>query len=156
MNRRKLALHVNPSPLAYETPEDVTNPVDCEDKLAVKTGQQLPSTTDKEHTEAEISIIPEVNNETINLTEQPLIIDSLTGRDSKETENVLSKEEINLPQVKDFIMYINLYFLSLVLRSNGLTIFIFGKVNCHVIHLLNHMKTLLYQFSINYKDNLFS
>ena len=100
MNRRKLALHVNPSPLAYETPVDVTNPVDCEDELAVKTGEQLLSTTDTERTEAEIHIIPEVNSETINLTEQPLIIDSLTGTGSKETENVLPKKEINLPEVK--------------------------------------------------------
>ena len=92
----------------------MANPVDCEDELAVNTNEGVLATTDKENTEAEIPIIPEGNSETINLTEQPPIVDSLTGTGSKETENVLSKEEISLPPVKDFIMYINLYLFSII------------------------------------------
>jgi hypothetical protein len=94
MNRRKLALHVNPSPLAYETPVDVTNPVDCEDVLAVNTDEEVLATAD-----AGMLVAPEITHEAIKLTEQPPIIDTLVGTSSNETENVLPNIEISLPEV---------------------------------------------------------
>ena len=94
MNRRKLALHVNPSPLANETPADITNPVDCEDELAVNTDEAVLATAD-----AGIPVAPEISHEVIKLTEQPPIIDTLVGTSSTETENVLPNKEISLPEV---------------------------------------------------------
>jgi hypothetical protein len=106
INRRKLALHVNPSALAFQKP---ISAVASEDELAVMTGEELPSTADKEQTEAAIAIIPELS-QAVKLTEQPIIIDTLTGTNSNEATTVLPKKEINLPKVKSFIININLYF----------------------------------------------
>jgi hypothetical protein len=72
------------------------------------TGEELPSTADKEQTEVAIAIIPELS-QAVKLTEQPIIIDTLTGTNSNETTTVPPKKEINLPKVKSFIININLY-----------------------------------------------
>ncbi len=96
-HRRKLALHVNPSSLAETKETDVD-----EDE------HELPPAIE-ETIEEDISVTAEISHETMKLTEQPSIIDSLTEVNVKETENVLPKKEINLPKVK-FLFIKSLFF----------------------------------------------
>ncbi|CAF2145915.1 unnamed protein product [Rotaria magnacalcarata] len=95
IHRRKLALHVNPSSLALQKPNDETNNVE----------QEYDSTaTDEIETEQVEVIIPTgaIHGE-IKLTEQPVIIEKLnetTTTTTNEAENVLPKKELNLPQAE--------------------------------------------------------
>jgi len=86
IHRRKLSLHVYPSPLALM---DETNDVETE------AGEELPSTNDEE-----ISVNAEITHETIKLTEQPPIVDSLTETNLTETDKFVPKNEINLPKTE--------------------------------------------------------
>jgi hypothetical protein len=62
IHRRKLALHVNPSPLALQVPIDDEN----EGESAALTDEELPSTADEEYAE---TITTEISHESIKLTE---------------------------------------------------------------------------------------
>jgi len=95
IHRRKLALHVNPSALALQTPCNEVAAVESEDEIAVIIGGELPSTIDEEHKEADVVLKTEISHETVQLTKQPSIIDPLVD---KETEKVLPKKEINFPK----------------------------------------------------------
>jgi hypothetical protein len=93
IHRRKLALHVNPSPLALQVQIDDEN----EGESAALADEELPSTADEEYAE---TITTEISHESIKLTEQPPIIDTLIEKDLQESANGLPKKEINLPKVK--------------------------------------------------------
>jgi hypothetical protein len=77
VHRRKLALHVNPSALALQTSNTDPVAVAEEDELAVVTGEDLPSTVDLEHSEADVALATQISHETVQLTKQPSIIDTL-------------------------------------------------------------------------------
>lgn len=89
--RRKLSLHVNPSPLAQN--KDL-KAVKSEDELAAMAGQVLPSTV-KEETPA----TAQVTHESTNLTEQPTIVDSLTAVHPQESLKIASEKQLDLPKV---------------------------------------------------------
>jgi hypothetical protein len=143
IHRRKLSLHVTPSPLVQT---DETNAVAI---VAAITGGELPSTIDKE-----ISITTEIIHEAMKLTEQPPIVHPLTDTNSKEPEKVLPEKEITLPKVKFYSSSIFSLFFGFS-RPNGSIMFMYGKVNYHVIHWLNSTKRSIYLFSVNYKEKEF-
>ncbi len=91
-HRRKLSLHVNPSPLVQK---DETNAVEIDEELAGIIEGELPITVDEE-----IDITTEIIHEVMKLTEQPPIVDSLTDTKVKEPETVVPEKEITLPKVK--------------------------------------------------------
>jgi hypothetical protein len=144
IHRRKLSLHVDPSSLAQI---NAIKAVQSEDDLAAMIGQELPSIAD-----AEIPVTVGISHEAVKLTEQPPIVDLLTEAKSKEPEKILPKTELDLPKVN--LIFHQFFFFTFVFyfnRPNGLIMFMYGKVNCHVIHWLNRTKKSMYLFSVNYK-----
>ncbi|CAF1145140.1 unnamed protein product [Adineta steineri] len=77
IHRRKLSVHVNPSAIALQGAND-KKPI-----------------IDEENTQ---TIIAGAVEHTVKLTEQPPIIDTITDKDSKEKENIISEKQINLPK----------------------------------------------------------
>jgi len=126
ISRRKLSVHVNPSSLVQV---DEINAVEIDDELAGITEEELAATV----VEA-IPVTGEINHETIKLTEQPSIVDSLTEINLNEPDKVLPKKELNLPKVCLLIIRFLFYFIFDFSRRNGSIMFIYGKVTCHVIH----------------------
>jgi hypothetical protein len=95
-SRRKLALHVNPSPLAFKTPGDDKHIPDNKNKLTVETG---PSSTVKEGDTQSESSTPQNK-----LNEQKPIIDPEIQTDVKNLQKTLETEnnkyeELHLPKV---------------------------------------------------------
>ncbi|UJR37824.1 hypothetical protein I4U23_030514 [Adineta vaga] len=90
-HRRKLSVHVNPSPLALHVPNDQTAKEKHQDELTAATDEDLPSTTEQENTE---KVTTEIVNESVKLTEQPSIVDTVTHTDSKE--QVIPEKELKL------------------------------------------------------------
>ncbi|CAF1449332.1 unnamed protein product [Adineta steineri] len=77
IHRRKLSVHVNPSAIALQGTNDKKSIINEENTETITAGGV-------EHT--------------VKLTEQPLIIDTITDKDSKEKENIISEKQINLPK----------------------------------------------------------
>ncbi|CAF1500754.1 unnamed protein product, partial [Adineta steineri] len=77
IHRRKLAIHVNPSAIALRGTND-KKPI-----------------INEENTETIIEGAVELTNK---LTEQSPIIDTITDKDSKEKEEIISEKQINLPK----------------------------------------------------------
>ncbi|CAF0834979.1 unnamed protein product [Rotaria sordida] len=87
--RRKLSVHVNPSSFALQMQTNETNTVENKDELTDIIHEESSSIINEE----DIAVTTETSHETIQSTEQPPIIDKLT-----ETENILVKQEIDLPE----------------------------------------------------------
>ncbi|CAF2967042.1 unnamed protein product [Rotaria sp. Silwood2] len=98
--RRKLALHVNPSPLALQQANDETNTNENEDELDAMNDVELLSNADEERTQTEVTVPVDLNHEAIKLIELPIIIDNLVEKKSTEPEQSLPKKELNLPKVE--------------------------------------------------------
>ncbi|CAF2706664.1 unnamed protein product [Rotaria sp. Silwood2] len=98
--RRKLALHVNPSPLALQQANDETNTNENEDELDAMNDVELLSNADEERTQTEVTVPVDLNHEAIKLIELPIIIDNLVEKKSTELEQSLPKKELNLPKVE--------------------------------------------------------
>ena len=143
--RRKLSVHVNPSALAQV--KDL-KAVKSEDELAAMAGEELPSTV-----EEEVPVTVEVHQQPTNLTEQPVIVDSLTAVHPQTSEKISSEKQLDLPKVN--LHRIKSLSSIFFLRPIGLIMFMYGKVNCHVIHWLTSTKKSIFQFSVNYKENSF-
>ncbi|CAF3928671.1 unnamed protein product, partial [Adineta steineri] len=77
IHRRKLSVHVNPSAIALQGTNDKETIID------------------KENTE---TIIAGAVEHTVKLTEQPLIIDIITDKDSKEKDKCIPEKQISLPK----------------------------------------------------------
>ncbi|CAF0765571.1 unnamed protein product [Adineta steineri] len=95
IHRRKLSVHVNSSATALQRIDDEEPIIDEETELAAVLDEELPSPTDEENTE---KIIEGAVEHTVKLTEQSPIIDTITDKDSKEKENIISEKQINLPK----------------------------------------------------------
>lgn len=83
--RRKLALHVNPSPLALRSSSNGKSSVDSDEEISSTTAEEAKSTD-------------EIPHETQSLTEQPQIIDNLIKMSSSMVST--TKIELETPKVK--------------------------------------------------------
>ena len=88
VHRRKLALHVTPSPLALQTPNTDVDELPDDDESAAVPGD--------EETQAEREAISEIGSEAVKLTEQPTIVDK---QESQEREVKSPEKQLHLPKV---------------------------------------------------------
>ncbi|CAF0723441.1 unnamed protein product [Adineta steineri] len=95
MHRRKISVHVNPSAIALQGTNDKKSIVDEENELAAVPSEELPSPTNEDNAE---TIIEPAVEPIVKLTEQPLIIDPITDKDSKD--KVIPEKQINLPEAE--------------------------------------------------------
>ncbi|CAF0913402.1 unnamed protein product [Rotaria sordida] len=98
--RRKLALHVNPSLLAFKKPIAEIIAEEKNDELNTMIDKELVLNDGEERIQAGTSITADIDHEAIKLTEQPVIIDDLIDKHLQETEQNLSTKEIKLPKVE--------------------------------------------------------
>ncbi|CAF4107813.1 unnamed protein product, partial [Adineta steineri] len=87
IHRRKLSVHVNPSAIALQGSNDK--------KSIINEANELATITNEENTE---TIIEGAVEHKVKLTKQPLIINTITDKDSKGKENIISEKQINLPK----------------------------------------------------------
>ncbi|CAF1121848.1 unnamed protein product [Adineta ricciae] len=90
IHRRKLSVHVNPSPVALDNDKKADD--QHREELTVATDEDLPSETSFENTE---QITTEVVEEPVKLTEQPAIVDVKT--DTTTNDTVIPEKELKLP-----------------------------------------------------------
>ena len=88
-HRRKLALHVTPSPLALQAPNTEADELPDDDESAIVPGD--------EDIQAEREPASEISSDATKLTEQPTIIDT---RDSQDRELTSPEKQLHLPKVR--------------------------------------------------------
>ena len=148
IHRRKLAVHVNPSPLVLHASHDQKGD-ENKDELVAATDEDLPEPLSDGNVE---TTAPAAAHEPLKLTEQPPIVDTLTNKEPKE--GVTPKKELDLPQVSFPCRSPALHpCRRMFSRRNGLTMFTSGKVNCRVTRSRNPTRKSIYPFSVNYKEN---
>lgn len=108
MHRRKLAIHVKPSPLALQEPTNETTDVKGKENelesVPNQTNGPVELTTDTDHAEQEEKLV-----------EQPNIVDNLVQSKANEAEAALHKKQLNLPTVellKAFLFFVYPFFLD--------------------------------------------
>ena len=148
-HRRKIALHVEPSPLALKSATADKNSITSEDELALVKGEELPSVA------AEEAVKPIVELEAVNLTEQPIVVDSLIDTSPQQLVQTTSPTKLELPQVHLSSALVLLTASLALFRSIGLIMSTSGRVNYRVIRLLNPTRNWMCPFFANC-DHCFS